>query len=268
MGAGLAYAREVRAEAVQVFASNPRGWATGVPDPEADAAFRRACASARIPVFVHAPYLVNLGSPSEATVTKSLAALRFALARGADLGARGIVAHAGSAVLGLGRTAAMARVREHLLPLLDALPEDGPRLLVEATAGGGESLASKVEDLGAYLSALDHHPRVGVCLDTCHAYAAGHDLAQPGGTRAVLTALVRAVGRDRLGLVHANDTRDPLGSRRDRHEGIGAGHIGAEPFAELFRHPAMAGVPVIVETPGGAAGHARDVALLKGLRER
>jgi deoxyribonuclease-4 len=159
-------------------------------------------------------------------------------------------------------------MRELLLPILDGLSDDAPDLLIEPTAGGGVALASTVEDLGPLFEALDAHPRLGVCLDTCHAYAAGHDLAKPGGVRTTLNALVRSVGRGRLKLLHANDSKDVLGSNRDRHTTVGAGCIGVEPFAELFRHPATRGVPVIVETPGGVDGHSRDIALLKRLRDR
>jgi deoxyribonuclease-4 len=116
--------------------------------------------------------------------------------------------------------------------------------------------------------ALEHHARLGVCLDTCHAFAAGHDLTAPGEVRRMLNRLVRVVGRDRLRLVHANDSRDPVGSGRDRHTNIGAGVIGIEPFAELFRHPATRGVPVIVETPGDVDTHTKDLATLRALRDR
>jgi deoxyribonuclease-4 len=176
------------------------------------------------------------------------------------------VVHAGSAVAGARREEALAQLRELLLPLLDEVPDDGPRLLVEPTAGGGQALAARVEQLADYFAALEHHPRLGVCLDTCHAQAAGHDLAVPGGVRAMLGALVKAVGRGRLGLVHANDSRDPCGSTRDRHAAIGEGSIGLDPFGELFVHPATRGVPVVVETPGGADGQRRDIGLLRALR--
>lgn len=264
---GLAYARDVGAEAVQVFLSNPRGWAASPGNPYQDDEFRAGCASAKIPTFVHAAYLVNLGSPTEATLENSVRSLRHALVRGCAIGARGVVVHAGSAVTPSGRPTAMAQLREHLLPLLDEIPDDGPDLLIEPTAGAGQSLAATVEDLGPYLAALDDHPRVGVCLDTCHAFAAGHDLAVPGGVRATLNALVRTIGRGRLKLVHANDSKDPLGSNRDNHERIGNGHIGAEPFAELFRHPATRGVPVVLETPGKAPEHRDDLTLLRKLRD-
>jgi deoxyribonuclease IV len=264
---GLAYAREIGAGAVQVFVSNPRGWAPSPGDPAQDAAFGASCADLGLPVFVHAPYLVNFGSPTEATLTRSVAAVEHAVRRAAQMGARGVVVHAGSAVAGAHRDDALGQLRSHLLPLLDALDPDGPRVLVEPTAGGGQALAATVQDLGPWFDAVDAHPMLGVCLDTCHLFAAGHDLAAPGGTKKALDALVKTVGRGRLHLVHANDSKDPLGSGRDRHEQIGAGHIGKDPFAELFRHPATRGVPVVVETPGDAASHRRDVELLCALRD-
>lgn len=263
---GLAYAAEIGARAVQVFVSNPRGWAPSAGDPAQDEAFRGQCTDGGIPSFVHAPYLVNFGSPTEATLAKSVDAVRHAMRRGAAIGARGVVVHAGSAVAGAHRDEAMVQLRTSLLPLLDAAPDDGPRLLVEPTAGGGQALAATVQDLGPFFAALDDHPLLGVCLDTCHAFAAGHDLAAPGGMKRTLDALVKTVGRGRLGLVHANDSKDPLGSGRDRHEAIGEGRIGKDPFTELFRHPATRGVPVVVETPGDAASHRRDLELLTSLR--
>jgi deoxyribonuclease-4 len=261
---GLAYADEIGAQALQVFVSNPRGWALSLGDPAKDEEFRSACSS---PVFVHAPYLVNFGSPTEATLRKSVDAVAHSLARGAAIGAQGVVVHAGSAVAGAHRDDAIAQLRTHLLPLLEALPADGPKLLIEPTAGGGQALAATVQDLGPFFAALDQHEMLGVCLDTCHVFAAGHDLAAPGGMKKTLDALVRVVGRGRLKLVHANDSKDPLGSLRDRHEAIGQGRIGKDPFVELFRHPATRGVPVVVETPGDAAAHRRDIELLCALRD-
>jgi deoxyribonuclease-4 len=162
----------------------------------------------------------------------------------------------------------MKQVREVLLPLLDTAAAQGlPPLLVEPSAGGGRCLASKVEDLGPYLTAVDRHPHLGVCFDSCHAWAAGHDLATPGGMTATLDALVATIGPDRLWLVHANDSKDPCGSARDRHENIGSGAIGTGPFGELLRHPAVAGIPIIVETPNdGGTGHPADIATLHNLR--
>lgn len=264
---GLAYADRIQAEVVQVFVSNPRGWRPHPGDPAQDETFRTACAGQR-PAYVHAPYLINFGSPSAATLDHSIAALQHCLGRAAAIGASGVVVHAGSAVGGTRRDEALGQLREHLRPVLDTIDDGGPRLLIEPTAGGGQALAAAVEDLEEYFAVLDDHPRLGVCLDTCHAYAAGHDLSAPGGVRATLNALVRAVGRGRLGLVHVNDSRDPLGSRRDRHETLGEGGIGLAALGELFVHPATRGVPMVVETPGGEDGHRHDVATLKQLRDR
>jgi deoxyribonuclease-4 len=268
-GGGLAYARDVGAEAVQVFVSNPRGWAPAAGKPRQDELFAAACGEAGIAAFVHAPYLVNLGSPTAATLERSVASVRHALRRGGAIGARGVVVHTGSAVSGTRREVAMRQVRGALLPLLDELdrldPSHGPDLLLEPTAGQGQSLCATVADLGPYLEALDRHPRVGVCLDTCHAFAAGHDLAAPGGATATLDELVAVAGPGRLRLVHANDSKDPLGSCRDRHERVGRGTIGADAFAELLAHPAVRGVPVLIETPGEKEDHADDLALLRSL---
>jgi len=129
--------------------------------------------------------------------------------------------------------------------------------------------AARVEDLEPYLDAVDNHPWLGVCFDTCHAWAAGHDLATPDGMTATLDRLVAAVGPGRLELVHANDSKDACGSTRDRHESVGAGTIGRAAFAELLAHPAVAGVPVIVETPNDdGTGHRADIARLKRLARR
>lgn len=263
---GLPYAERVGAETVQVFLSNPRGWAASPGDPAQDAAFVEHTGSRGISVFVHAPYLVNVGSPSPDTRDLSVATVGRTLHRARAIGARGVVVHTGSAVVPALREKALVQVREGLLPLLDELPDDGPDLLLEPTAGGGAPLCSRVEDLEEYLATLDEHPRVGVCLDTCHAFAAGHDLTAERGARRMLNTLVRAAGKGRLRLVHANDSKDTAGSLRDRHDNVGEGSIGSAPFADLLAHPAVRGVPVVVETPGGADGHARDVALLKSLR--
>jgi deoxyribonuclease IV len=264
---GLQHAREVGAEALQVFVSNPRGWALAAGDSREDAAFIESTAAARIPVLVHTPYLVNLGSPTAATFEQSRRSIEHSLRRAAALGAAGVVIHSGSAVDRDHRKVAIRQVREGLLPLLEAIPDGGPYLLLEPMAGQGESLCATVSDVGEYFAALDDHPRLGVCLDTCHAYAAGHDLATTGGVTATLDELIRTVGAGRLRAVHANDSKDRLGSGRDRHENIGAGHLGRAAFAELIAHPAVRGIPVLIETPGDRASDAKDISILKDLRE-
>jgi deoxyribonuclease-4 len=264
---GLAYARELEAETVQVFVANPRGWATPRGNPAQDEKFRAECAAEGISAWVHAPYLINFGSHTQATVEQSVLSMRHSLRRAREIGAGGVVVHTGSATGGRSREVALAQVRERVLPLLDELThDDDPFLLLESTAGQGASLCSRTWDFGPYFEALDAHPRLGVCLDTCHIFAAGHDLAGPQGMARTLDALVETVGEGRLKLIHANDSKDVVGAHKDRHENIGSGHIGEEPFRALMTHPATEGVPLIIETPGGKEGHAADVARLKKLR--
>ena len=264
---GISYAADIGAETLQVFVANPRGWATPPGSAAEDDRFRAACTERQLPAYVHAPYLINFGSHTEATATKSVASLRHSLRRGREIGALGVVVHTGSATGGRPRQTALTQVRELLLPLLDELTRDtDPWLLLEPTAGQGASLCSQVQDLAGYFAALDHHPRLGVCLDTCHIFAAGHDLAAPGGVHHTLDELTSVAGPGRLKLIHANDSKDVAGAQKDRHENIGSGHIGAPPFADLLAHPVTKGVPLIVETPGGKERHAEDVARLKELR--
>ncbi|MFE2233249.1 deoxyribonuclease IV [Streptomyces sp. NPDC059442] len=265
---GLGYARTLGAETVQVFVANPRGWATPAGNPAQDERFRAECEAEGLSAWVHAPYLINFGSHTEATVEHSVTSLRHSLRRAREIGARGVVVHTGSATGGRPREVALAQVRERMRPLLDELThDDDPFLLLESTAGQGSSLCSRAEDLGPYFDALDHHPRLGICLDTCHIFAAGHDLTGPDGMARTLDELVATVGEGRLKLIHANDSEDVVGAHKDRHANIGAGHIGEEPFQTLFTHPATEGVPLVIETPGGPEGHAADVERLKKLRE-
>lgn len=269
----LATARELGCETFQVFVGNPRGWAMSQGDPRVDERFRTASADAGMRTFVHTPYLVNLGSPTATTYERSVAVVGHNLDRAARIGAEGVVVHTGSYVevddeQAAGRhEAALRRVREGLLPVLDRLDDDAPMLLLEPTAGQGRSLCAGVDDLPAYLDALERHPKVGICLDTCHVFAAGAPLDEPGGCTATLDRLVELTGPGRLRLVHANDSLDVRGSLRDRHEKIGQGHIGLGAFEGLFAHPATAGVPLVLETPGSRDADDPDIAVLKKLRE-
>lgn len=256
-------------ETFQVFTGNPRGWALTEGKPAEDAAFRELMAERGTRTFIHAPYLVNLGSPTPATYERSVASVAHNLERAAQIGAEGVVVHTGSYVGDADDTQAMRQVREGLLPLLEAIEDDAaPWLLLEPTAGQGRSLCAGVEDLAPYLDALDHHPKAGICLDTCHVFAAGAPLDEPGGATATVDRVVEIGGPGRLRLVHANDSMDVRGAFKDRHQRIGEGHIGEAAFVELFRHPATEGVPFILETPDSRTADTRDIPLLKELRQR
>ncbi|GAB3196732.1 deoxyribonuclease IV [Nocardioides hungaricus] len=254
-------------EAFQVFVGNPRGWALSEGKPAEDAAFRELMAERGTRTFIHAPYLVNLGSPTPATYERSVASVAHNLRRAAEIGAEGVVVHTGSYVGDVDDSRAMRQVREGLLPLLEAIEDDdAPWLLLEPTAGQGRSLCAGVEDLAPYLAALDFHPKAGICLDTCHVFAAGAPLDEPGGTTATVDRVVEIGGPGRLRLVHANDSMDVRGAFKDRHQRIGEGHIGEAAFAELLGHPATERVPFILETPGSRSADTRDIPLLKRLR--
>jgi deoxyribonuclease-4 len=275
VGPGLAKgtlrgARERGLQALQVFTGNPRGWALSEGDPSQDAAFREGCAADGTRVVIHAPYLVNLGSPTAATYERSLASVAHNLRRAVEIGAEGVVVHTGSYVDPTGTAglheAALRRVREGLLPILDTVAdESAPWLLLEPTAGQGRSLCAGVDQLEAYLDALDHHPKAGICLDTCHVFAAGAPLDRPGGTAATVDRIVEIAGAGKLRLVHVNDSKDPRGSMRDRHERLGEGHIGLGFLRELHDHPATAGVPFILETPGSRDLGSEQIALVQAL---
>lgn len=267
----LATADALGCETLQIFVGNPRGWALSAGKPTEDKAFRSEIEQRGMRAYIHAPYLVNLGSPTAATYEKSAAVVAHNLARAADIGAEGVVVHTGSFVSTAGDpeeqyAAALTQVREALLPVLDTLGESGPWLLLEPTAGQGRSLCAGVEDLTAYLGALDFHPKAGICLDTCHVFAAGAPLDEPGGVAATLDRIVEIGGPERLRLVHANDSMDVRGAFKDRHQNIGEGYIGADAFRELFAHPATKGVPFILETPGSNTPDNADIPVLKRLR--
>ena len=253
-------------ESLQVFTSNARGWAPPPLDPAADERFRADVGEAGLgPLFVHAPYLVNFASASPVTRARSREVVAATLAKAAAIGAAGVVVHAGAA-LASGRAAGLATTREALLPLADGLAgRDGPDLVLELTAGTRGALAARFEEMAELLAACDHHRRLKVCMDTCHAQAAGYDLSDPIGATNALDELFATLC-DRVVLVHANDSRDPPGAGRDRHCPIGTGTIGDQGFAAILAHPGLATLPVITETTGDRVQMAADLTRLHHLR--
>ena len=264
----IAYAQEIKAEAIQVFASNPRGWAMPEPNFEADKAFLEKCQELDIESYVHAPFLINLGSPTASTYENSLASTAYSLKRGREIGAKGVVIHTGSAVDENHVDSAWKQIKKGVLPILEKLKEDDPWLLLEPTAGQGQSLVKKLDDLTKYFESLEWHPKVGVCLDTCHVFAAGHDISKKGGMTETLDLLVKLVGIERIQLIHANDSMDVCGALKDRHENLGQGKIGVKPFEELIAHPAVANAPLILETPGNEPEHGSEVEILRKIRDK
>jgi deoxyribonuclease-4 len=262
----IAYAELTGAEVIQVFASNPRGWAMPEANPVADEEFRSKAAALDILTYVHAPFLINLGSPTVGTYKNSVASTAYSLKRGAEIGALGVVIHTGSAVDANNVENAWKQIHEGMMPVLNALGDDAPMLLLEPTAGQGQSLVKKLDDLTNYLKALEYHPKVGICLDTCHVFAAGHDIAKKGGMTETIDLLIEIAGAERFQLVHANDSMDVCGALKDRHQNIGEGHIGLAAFQEMLDHPVMKNVPMVLETPGMEPEHGKEIALLKQMR--
>ena len=264
----IEYALTTGAEAIQVFASNPRGWAMPDANIEADKAFRQKAEELDIDVYVHAPFLINLGSPTVGTYENSLASTGYSLKRAKEIGALGTVIHTGSAVDEKHVQTAWKQINKGMMPILSKLKEEDPWLLLEPTAGQGQSLVKKLDDLTKYFDALEWHPKVGVCLDTCHVFAAGHDISVKGGMTQTLDLLVSIVGIERIKLIHTNDSMDVCGALKDRHQNLGEGEIGLKPFEELIGHPAVANAPLILETPGQEPEHGAEIALLKKMREK
>lgn len=262
----IEYALTTGAEAIQVFASNPRGWAMPDANVEADRAFREKTEELDLAVYVHAPFLINLGSPTVGTYENSLASTAYSLKRAKEIGALGTVIHTGSAVDEKHVATAWKQINKGMMPVLKKLKDEDPWLLLEPTAGQGQSLVKKLDDLTKYFDALEWHPKVGVCLDTCHVFAAGHDISKKGGMTQTLDLLVSIVGIERIKLIHTNDSMDVCGALKDRHQNLGDGEIGLKPFEELIAHPAVANAPLILETPGQEPEHGAEIALLKKIR--
>jgi deoxyribonuclease-4 len=209
-----------------------------------------------------------LGSPTVATYENSVASTAYSLRRAKEIGALGTVIHTGSAVDINHLPTAWKQIHEGMMPVLNNLQDDDPWLLLEPTAGQGQSLVKELNDLTNYFDALEWHPKVGVCLDTCHVFAAGHDIAKKGGMTETLDLLVSIVGIERIRLIHTNDSMDICGALKDRHQNLGEGEIGLKAFQELVNHPAVANAPLILETPGQEPEHGAEIAILKKMRSK
>lgn len=254
-------------EAIQVFAANPSAWRTRMIPDDLAGLFRRLTSQHDIhPVIIHTQYLLNLASPDEVIYAKSADALADSLVRADALGAEFVVTHIGSH-RGVGSEAGILRVRDAVRRVLDASVSSAVTLL-ENSAGGGDLMGSRFEALRAILDGLsEHESRLGICLDTAHLWGAGYDVSNSDAVNTTIAEFDSVVGLERLTLVHMNDSRSALGSRSDRHANIGYGEIGIEGFAALMKHPALAGLTVIIETPANTPeDHARDIAVLKELR--
>jgi deoxyribonuclease-4 len=261
-------ARALEAESLQLFVKNPNGWRGKVLDESAACAFKEAqAASGCLPVVAHAGYLINLCARDPETLRKSKEALADELLRCTALGISALVVHPG-AHLGAGEEAGLTQIARSIDEIFATHPQVTATLLLENTAGQGTVLGYRFAQLRAILERVDQPERLGVCLDTCHAFAAGYDLTTAEGYEAALDEFDATVGFEKLRGWHLNDSLQPLGTRKDRHANLGQGTMGLEAFARLLADPRMAGLPTILETPLGddGQGHARDLAVLRELR--
>jgi len=243
---------ETGCRCLQIFTRNVNRW-DAAPIADADAAaFRAAVAAAGLEcVVAHDSYLINPAAADETLRRRSIDGLVLEIERAAALGIRWVVAHPGAAGP-QPRDLAVARAADGIAEALGRTAGIPAGILVETTAGQGSCLGDTFEEIGAILARVDgagFADRVGVCLDTCHVFAAGYPLAPRAAYEGTMQAFERSVGLSRLVVIHANDSKKPLGSHVDRHEAIGAGEIGPEAFSLLLADPRLARVPVILETP-------------------
>lgn len=259
--------REIGCTAVQLFTGSPRQWTHPPLAAEAVARFREAQEQTGIAFTVaHDSYLINLAAPDAFLLERSRHAFRGELDRAELLGIPWVVTHMG-AHLDKGEAEAIARLVESLKQILDETEQEGYRVGValETTAGQGTGLGWRFEQLGEVLQGVGDHPRLGVCLDTCHVFAAGYDLRTPETYDQAWTRFADAVGLEKLKVIHVNDSKKPLGSRVDRHEHIGDGEIGLAAFDRLVNDPCLKPIPLILETPDSDAMHAVNLRRLKRL---
>lgn len=261
-------AAEIGCVCLQLFTKQPSRWAEPVLEDVTAEAFGREREAHGIRTAVaHDSYLINLASPDSALWKRSLQSFEGELRRSNRLGLDFVVTHPGNATDGDLETG-VARNAEGLTRALDTVA--GPTMvLLELTAGSGTSIGATFENLAGILARLPDGvaPRVGVCVDTCHAFAAGYDLAKDWD--GVWTCFDEVLGLDRLRLFHVNDSKHPLGSRKDRHEHLGRGTLGVEPFRRLMNDPRFAEVPKLLETPKESDPLTYDVMnldFLRGLR--
>jgi deoxyribonuclease IV len=258
------YALDIGAQTIQLFVSNPRAWS---PPPareedELRAFDERRRAAGIGPVFVHSSYLINIASPDPAFLARSIELAGLERRAAATIGADGLVIHSGAGGIGE-RAQAVERAAGAIAAILGR--GSGPGLVLELTAGGTGAVASTIPQGAELLDALGADESVGLCLDTCHLFSAGYPLHEPVSRPSPFEEL-RSLGLDaRLRVLHANDSRDACGSRRDRHTHIGEGTIGQAGFRAILADPTVRDLPILIETPGHEEEDRRNLATLRRL---
>jgi deoxyribonuclease IV len=261
-------AEAVGAESLQVFTQSPRTWRpTNHPRANLDRFRERRAEVGLQGVLCHALYLCNFAAPKDDIYEKSVAALRDTMQVACAIGADGVVVHVGSH-LGSGFEAGLERVLPAMEQVLE-LCSDETWLLMENSAGAGGTIGRSVDELATIYERLDRHPRLGICLDSCHLYVSGVDVTDAAQLDALLDEVDDAIGLDRLRALHVNDSAGPLGSNRDRHANIGEGLLG-EQLGVFLGNPRLQGLPAVLEVAGpeNKGPDANEVRKAKELRER
>jgi deoxyribonuclease-4 len=241
-------AEAVGAESLQVFTQSPRAWRPTNHDPANFEKFRERRAEIGLHgVLCHALYLCNLAAPDDAIYAKSVAAMRNTMEVAGGIGADAVVFHVGSH-LGSGLEHGLERVLPAMEQVLE-LSTDETWLLMENSAGAGGTIGSSIDELATIYQRLDGHPRLGVCLDSCHLYVSGIDVTDSAQLDALLDEVDSSIGLDRLRALHVNDSASPLGSNSDRHANIGEGLLGEE-LGVFLGNPRLQGLPAVLETAG------------------
>ncbi|MBI5154790.1 deoxyribonuclease IV [Candidatus Poribacteria bacterium] len=248
-----ARAASVGCTAMQIFVKNNNRWSGPPIPPESASAYREELAAVGIQpdaVFAHACYLINLASDKPGVIERSIAALEDELRRCALIDVPCLVIHPG-AHMGQGRDAGIAQIAARCRAVIGRTPDITTRILFETTAGTGTNIGATFEDLRDLLAAVDRPDRTGICLDTCHVFAAGYDIRTPEGYSDTIARFDAIVGLGHLRAIHLNDSKTPFNSRKDRHEHIGKGHIGLDAFRCLLNDPRMKAIPMSLETDKG-----------------
>ncbi len=257
-------AEEIGAQVMQIFLGSPQSWQDAAPlDKDVDLFVSQVSDKKLGPVFVHGNYLVNLASNDPTNLEKSIHKLRHTLFLSDRIRAQALIFHPGAA----GQTPKPEALKKVVASIKEVLKgyKGDTKLALEVCAGAGTTIGDRFSDLSTIIKQLGGDERIVVCLDTCHLYAAGYDVSSAAGLKATIAEFEHEVGFERLVAIHANDSKTPLGARKDRHENIGKGCIGEEGFRRMLQHKALRHQPWILEVPG-IAGNGPDRENLELLR--
>lgn len=259
--------RDLTCDCMQIFSKNQMQWRAKPLDlGEAERFRENSKVHGIVETVIHDSYLINLCSPDKALLKQSREAFLEEMVRAKHLGVRNLIFHPG-AHMGSGEAEGLKRIAESMNWARAESGSGDVQLVLEITAGQGSVLGHSFEQLATVIGLLDDQKNAGVCLDTCHAYAAGYDLRTRNGYRQTLDRFDEVLGMDRLRAMHLNDSKAKQGSRLDRHEAIGKGFLGLECFKNIMSDKRLGKIPMVLETPGGEGSYKEELKVLRSLVE-